>query len=168
MALTTAPDFADGIVTAAKLQQLSDAINQRTPLFALKDSNETVNNSNTYQDDDELLLSVEANLRYQGFCQVVFSSATAADYKMFLNLPSGATATDWSYVYQGTADIASASSGVIVPGSGVGSKDVLMWSGILTVGATAGAATWRWAQSVADATDTVVYAKSFFKLTRVT
>lgn len=31
--LTTAPDFLDGILTAAKLQQLSDAINERTPTW---------------------------------------------------------------------------------------------------------------------------------------
>ena len=34
MAFTTAPDWNDGIAPAAKLQQLSDAINERTPRVA--------------------------------------------------------------------------------------------------------------------------------------
>lgn len=35
MALTTAPVFSDGTLPAAKLQQLSDAINERTPLVTI-------------------------------------------------------------------------------------------------------------------------------------
>ena len=52
---------------------------------------ETVNNSETLQDDDEIVLAVQASKTYFGFFTAIFNSSAVADIKMAFVVPSGAT-----------------------------------------------------------------------------
>lgn len=92
MALTVAPDFTDGPITAAKLQQLADAINQRTPLAGRKTSDQNVGPSNTtLQDVTECGLVVEANAVYAFGLYLQYSSNATADIKIGWSVPAGTT-----------------------------------------------------------------------------
>lgn len=93
MALTTAPDFVDGPLTPAKLQQLSDAINERTPQYVLKTATEGVTSSTTLQNDDVLLASVDAGCTYTGLLIAYTQSAAnaAGDISIGFGFPAGST-----------------------------------------------------------------------------
>jgi len=161
MALTTLPS------AGAKLRSsvLSSLITELRPLKIVKSADESITASTAYQDDDELVLAVEANRTYFGRLQIVFASPAAADFKVSATAPSGATLNDWMYIYQGVVDTAGPTTGVTaIPGNGAGSKDGFSWAGVLVVSSTAGNVQWRWAQVVSDAGATTVYAKSFFEL----
>lgn len=165
MAFTTYPP-AGSPLRSTVLQAL---ISEVRPVSARKTVDETINNSTTYQLDDELTLLVEANCVYLSRLLVVFASSVTADFKIALDtLPAGATATDWIYAYQGVTDVVSPTTGLGgVPGNGVGSKDSFTWTGLLVTSSTAGTATWKWAQNTLDPTNTTVYTNSVFELRRL-
>lgn len=94
MTLTVAPDFTDGVLTAAKLQQLTDAINERTPLRARLGSNHDLATSDTSLEDlTGVVVAVQANAIYEGQLEAVWSLATGTteDIKFGFSFPAGAT-----------------------------------------------------------------------------
>lgn len=113
MALTVAPDFSDGTTSAAKFQQLSDAINERTPLRARMSADQAMaGSSTTLQNVTELVLAVEANATYEGQLDLVWtlSSGVTEDGKVGFTFPAGAT-LDFGGVVPHTAMAAAGSFG---------------------------------------------------------
>lgn len=171
MALTVAPDFTDGILTASSLQQLSDAINQRTPLYVIKSLDETVNNSAVLQDDNELLLPVEANLTYHLASRITFTSGTTPDFKFAWTFPTGLTMTyNLTCFAVGTSvlDQFAFTQTLTANLEGGASQRSAMIEGQVVVGSTAGTLQLQWAQITATGSDTIVKAGSFIELRRWT
>jgi len=182
VALTVAPDFTDGITTAAKLQQLSDAINERSKLYVLKTADESVTSSTAQQNDNELLLAVEANVTYIGALVVAATSAAnaAGDINIGYTFPSGATLHFWSIgahnaLASGSqADLEaivrlSATSGTTVTPYGLSTANInIVQPLLLTTSSTAGTLQMQWAQQSSNANASTVKAGSYMYLERVT
>ncbi len=150
-----------------------------------KTADETVNNSNTLQNDDELIITVPANqiLEFESF--VIFSgSGASCDIKFKWNVSTGITMW-WNSLYGGTGtptldglwgmDVAVATTAAniaqllaetdtITRGChAVGERQAIVMKGIIMGGTADGTATLQWAQNTALAADTVVHANSFIK-----
>lgn len=172
MALTVAPDFTDGILTASKLQQLSDAINERTPLNAIKSADESLTSDTALQNDNELTLSLAANAVY-GFLMLIRYDATAAsDFKTQLVLPASATAfyNADGVPTAGTAfSLFNATEATVFAfeGAGAGTIRNVNFAGHITTVGTAGSAVLQWAQNVSGGTATIVKAGSRFTAWRM-
>jgi hypothetical protein len=93
LALVTAPEFNDGIVAAARIDQVSTATNQRTPLHAIKSSTEVLASSTTLQNDDALLVAVEEGAIYSGLLVAYIQSAAnaAGDMQIGFSFPALST-----------------------------------------------------------------------------
>lgn len=131
-------------------------------IHKVKMTDETVNNSATFQNDDELTFPIGANENYTFRFVVNGNSATAPDFKFAVTAPSGATC---AYGYQDVetaVSLAGLGCGVttgLVTGNGT--ADVYEIVGSVRNGSTAGAVTLQWAQNTATASNTIVYAGSF-------
>lgn len=128
-------------------------------IVVVKSADETVNNSTTLQNDDELLFAVGANEVWQFELWLLANSSTVADLKWAWTVPTGATlegiylgatnagadgiqlfnATDAISVYGGGADL--------IPGR---------ITGIVVVGGTPGNVQFQWAQDSLEVSDTKV------------
>lgn len=146
------------------------------PLMVVKAATETVNNSTTLQDDDELLFSVAANsvylvdmwLRTTGLS----AAPTAPNMKFAWSLPASATHNTMA---QGTPSTfgdgtggAPAALGSSASGSGtialvVGGNEFLIvhLHAVIRTGANAGTATLQWAQNTAISQDTQILIDSY-------
>lgn len=132
----------------------------------VKEANETVNNSNTLQDDDELLFAVAANEVWQFEGVLALSTNATPDFQLTFTGPAGAVGS-FTAIY---GDVASgnvdAGSGGLANAVGLASANagamVRFWGGIHN-GANAGNLTLRWAQLTADASATTVLAGSYLK-----
>lgn len=70
---------------------LADDHNSLLPLFVVKTLDETLNNNATLQNDDELFLSVVANIKYWLSMRLIMSSGATPDFKMLFTFPTGLT-----------------------------------------------------------------------------
>lgn len=163
------PDLTAGQRLTATL------VRSMLPLTIVKTVTETVNNSTTMQNDNELLLSVEANAQYLLTMMLIYSSGSTPDIKLGWSGPSGAT-MNWvphgigSSVGTLTGDIFTQSQNIgSTPALGgpAGLTSVAHVVGHLTVSTTAGTLQFRWAQNTADPSDTNVLATSWMRLERV-
>jgi hypothetical protein len=94
LALSIPPDFTDGILTAAKLQQLSDAISQRAPLAARVTSTQNLaTGTTTLASVNELVVVPSINGVYIADLTIVatLAAGTTEDIKIGLTFPTGAT-----------------------------------------------------------------------------
>ena len=128
-----------------------------------KTSDETVNNSNTLQDDDDLVIAVGANEVWYFEALLLCSSNTTADYKFNVTVPSGATLTWVLLGPLNTDDTPSVSAGAGIAGNqDIGGAAVrIMIRGMLRVSSTAGNLQLQWAQNTANASDTKVLTDSW-------
>lgn len=167
--------FAD--TSEAKLKKCqngvaSDLSSSTDPTgHALKASNETVNNSSTFQNDDALVVAVDANSTYAIEWFINYEATTAADAKFQFTVPSGATGrrnvhfigtgvtscNSTGQTFYGAGLTTSWSAGGIGAGS---SCDAIITMTATTVG-TAGSITLQWAQDVAEVSDAIVRAGSY-------
>ena len=126
--------------------------------------------NNTYQDDDELKLAVDASSKYN-FRFVLFTrSATVPDMKFQVTGPTGATCV---YMLQntedaishgttaGTSNRATACSSSMVMVTAAATDETLEIVGSMTTSVTAGDITLQWAQNTTNATPATVYAGSY-------
>lgn len=145
----------------------ADELNAVLERMIRKTLDETVNNSNAYQDDDELVISVAADSLYRAHLHVVYSSGTTPDFKITGTVPSGATAPRWTWHSASAtpAQTAALTTGVILDGTGADAP--LDAYGLVDTGGTSGVLQIRWAQSTANASNTIVRADSFLSLTKV-
>jgi len=132
--------------------------------IVVKASDETVNNSNTPQNDDELLFAIGANEVWEATFLIIQNSGATPDFRAAVAAPSGALgqiyafyvsrAAAWAFAMVDLAEVIAAlgaSADVCYPTLRV----------IVVNGATAGNVQLQWSQVTADASDTIVRAKSF-------
>lgn len=156
----------------------ADKLNSMLPMFARKTADETVNNTTTVQNDNELLFSVEANAIYALDGWIKYSSSTTADISFDWTVPTGALG-EWggwavgrnaadsvngNTIRTDSNDIAGART---FGGTGEGVSLTAIIYGTLRTSSTAGTYQFQWAQAAADATDTVVYSDSWLRLQRI-
>lgn len=162
---------AGEVLTAADVNEY--LVNSR---YIRKASDESVTSSVTLQDDNELVISLDASETYELLLVATFVGATAGDFKWQVTGPAGAT-------------LCTASNGIQTAGTGSGDdltegynqalpitqtygalpaqKSALYIHGLLVVAGTAGNLTLQWAQGTSSATPTTVHAGSFVILRRV-
>ncbi len=158
---------------------INDAsVNRFRDLFVRKSANETVNTSAALQNDDELVLTVVASAKYILEAYIIYDTNTTADFKCAWVGPTSATL---AWTVTGLATAATGVSGSIIMavaaiadggaqsigGAGSGTQVAARITGLLTVSTTAGTLQFRWAQGTSDASDTIVIANSYMRLTRV-
>jgi hypothetical protein len=148
----------------------ADHINQLITLFARKTADETVNNSAVLQNDDHLLLTLAANATYSHFLNLTYQSNSTPALQIDFTLPSGASMIGNTFACGGSG--ASFQHGVmpstsLIGAAGTGGNTGLRVWGLIVVGATSGTARLQWAQSVANASNTIVRNGSFWEVRRV-
>jgi len=145
----TVTGTVDGRDVAADGTKL-DSIKQ-----VVKLADETVNNSTTFQDDDELFLPVDLNKEYSGYCIFWFQSNTTPDLKATFSGPAGSagkvsvfmTASNNSVGFGGSPNVQTSITGNTRMG---------IFQFILATAGTAGNLTFQWAQNTADVSDTKI------------
>jgi hypothetical protein len=129
-----------------------------------KAANQTVNNSTTIQDDDDLVMALGAN-EVWGFQMLFYvDSTSAADFKCAFSIPAGA-----SGFYRGAAQNGATEAGWLLDdltteqpvGHNTADDSVYHIVGVVINGANAGNLQFRWAQSTMTAVNTIVRAGSW-------
>lgn len=150
------------VVTILQAQILAQLEGESSglPLAAVKTADETVNNSTTLQNDDHLVVVLEANSYYAftGGFDLDASGGTVSG-KVAFTVPSGATV-----VWQSDGE------GISVTGSGTGEqigtggfRRMMPVTGIVYTAATAGNLQAQWAQDSAEAADLVMKKGSWLR-----
>ena len=123
----------------------------------VKSVDQTVNNSSTLQDDDELKFTPNINKAYFGTMFTIYSSGTTPDLKSAFSLPTGASgewlASNglWRMATQSFPDITTAIAQI----SGIVAQTFAEYFRI-QMGSTAGEIIYQWSQNVANVSDTKV------------
>ena len=122
----------------------------------VKAADETVNNSNTFQDDDVLKWAALANKVYMYYMILFMNSPATADLKYTFTIPTGAVGDtisgSWSPIGETIAQGITTSS--VVSTDGI--NEVIVTSGRVITGGTAGDCQLQWAQQIAQALDTKI------------
>jgi len=134
---------------------------QNTFAKAVKPADETVNNSDTLQDDDDLLFAASASKTYGMLVFYFVISTTAADFKYGLSIPTGATADrsdgTWSsIILMATQDFETSQN--VATGTALG---LVCISARIIMGTTAGNVVNQWAQQAATVADTLAKQGSY-------
>jgi hypothetical protein len=122
-----------------------------------KNTNETVNNSNSLQNDNELLFAIGANeiWEFQIFLQAQVDADN--DFKFDVTVPSGSIV----FTNQQPTALVNWSTSAISMATGTDRANAIVFIyGIAMNGATPGNVQLRWAQNTASAIDTIVKANS--------
>jgi len=145
-------------------------------LWVNKSADETITN-NTIQNDDQLFVSVAANSQYKVEMFLIYQATATPLIKIGWTAPAGAT---FNWVANGLASSVTASSSGVILRAGqvladnpvlgtfgsIGVSNIALPSGWLTT-TTAGTLQFQWAQSVTNATGSVVKAGSKIWLRKV-
>jgi len=175
VAWTTFPS-AGSKLRASVLQAL---ISEIRPTGARKTANETVNNSNTPQNDDELFVTVAASTLYTTKGLLIFTSGTTPDFRWTWSLPSGASHSTNVKIFSrslaapsqmvDTRTFITGNSGADGLGTTLSSQgQIIEFTGYILTGANAGTAQLQWSQNTANVSDTILYAGSYIELKRIT
>lgn len=165
MAFTTYP--AAGQTLTASI--LSTLIGEVRPRRVRKSADETLSNSTSLQDDDELVLSVVSGVTYQLKCLIYYGAGTTADFKAAFTHPGGTleyavACLDTAAATSQTVSLAEASgSAKSFGGAGVASFRYLWYDGMYAC-TSSGSLQFQWAQNSAVVESTVVKAGSFLWL----
>ena len=177
VAWSTPPTWSVGEdITAADLQIMSDDLNALwTQPFARKTATESVTSSTTLQNDDELLVSVEANTTYVMELFMAYDGATGGDIKIGFTVPASttgrliaagltSTAAAYSDDQTSTGTLATVYSFGAV---GTGTDAGVLLKGVVVTAGTAGTLQVQWAQLASSGTATRVFSSSYLALRRV-
>ncbi len=134
-----------------------------------KAADETVNNSNTLQNDDDFVFAAEANSVYLVELDLFLTSAASPpDFKIAFALPSGGSGA--TRLFDGSASVsvnldATASDEIDTTAIYVG-VPTRVWARI-TIGATAGNVQFQWAQETADMSNSSILKGSMMRCRKV-
>ena len=140
-----------------------------------KTADQTVTNSTTLVDDDELLLAVAALEVWELFFYIRQNSGTTPDIKFAITVPSAATIEIVHHTLIGVSSITLLVNGSLIPVaeataipfSGLAADVVdLLWA-LYVGGANAGNIQLQWAQNTQDVSDTKVLANSYIVATKI-
>lgn len=162
MAFTTIP------AAGAKLRAstLSALISEVRPLTSIKSADETVNNSATLQNDDQLFLSVAANTFYELNLRLIMNSNATANFKLQFTAPAGAGFS--SHSIEGNAATAlTGPGGAGGTYTGVAADKIVIVGGQFSTAGTAGTLQLQWAQNTANVSNTIVKANSYMTLRQI-
>jgi len=134
------------------------------PTLIAKGTDEIVNNSSTLQNDDVLLFAASANTTYLVKFNIIFASATAADFKVRVTGPTGATGV-YGDNHNSTSDLGSADEDE--NGTGVAQKRCVIYLAWVNIAGTAGNVTLQWAQRTANVSDTTIFAETIMEFQAV-
>ena len=136
----------------------------------VKQADETVNNSTTLQDDDELKFDVAANAVYLARGVLLSYSSVTADIKHAFTVPA-ATEMRLSAIYRSdngsNVSVNGLDATTAFNSYGGAETAVLTWWAVIIVGATAGTVQLQWAQRAAEVSDTKVLANSCIEVSRI-
>lgn len=132
-------------------------------VLVYKPTDETVNNSTTMQDDDDIVLPVLANQVWVFDANIMYTSAANAHLDIGFSVPAGTT-MQWSWLHFQWVVLSEASEITI---SGNTTKRAFPLHGYIKTGATPGDIHFRWAQGIAQASDTTVHEGTYFHFKRV-
>ena len=139
---------------------LGGVANHVATQYAVKTADEVVNNSDAYQNDDELVIPIDANSRWNLLLFIFYNTPAAADLRYRLTVPSGMTGTlfdgNFGLSIRGTTEITAAR----FP-NGDGTNQVTQQWADIQAGAVGGNVTLQWAQRVATVGDTTMLAGSW-------
>ena len=140
--------------------------------IVLKTSDEIVNNSIVLQDDDELLVAVEANKSY--FIEAVlicYQESGSADYKFKFTVPTAATAwwdiEGMAYHHTNTSQSDQSEGDTLTKDLDGVEHQIVILRGIFMIAGNAGNVTLQWAQSSAVADDSKILKESFLRITEL-
>lgn len=167
-------DFVGGVIADVDADDLNRYLIQSH--HVIKPSNESVSNSTSFQNDDHLMVQVEANTNYWVVCQLLYTGATTGDLRMGYSAPSGSI---FAWMTDAIAAGATSTTDIIsrtmqtldsvdaIAGSVGGSDSVAIGKGILRVGNVGGTFRFRFAQGTSNATSTTVLAGSILMIRRL-
>jgi hypothetical protein len=135
--------------------------------FVRKTANETVNNSASFQDDDELFFPVRANEIWDVEASIRYDSSTTADIKWRFTVPgSGVAGTGSGLIHRLTGGASGLADDVVEPmsdltrtpsgGIGIGTEAPMHIRMLIVVGDTDGNIVYQWAQNTAALSNTSV------------
>ena len=127
--------------------------------YIRKASDETVNDSSTYQNDDDLKFAVGTNETWLAIFVIRFTTGSTPDIKFQLSIPSGTSGGLFSGIALDGTTYASFFGSVAVRGPGGAEATAVIHVTLRTSG-TGGNAILQWAQNTANASDTKVLADS--------
>jgi len=122
----------------------------------VKTVDETVNNTTTLQNDDELFFTGTANKTYFLTLDLFLTSSTVADINMEFSLPSGATGVWTNDLFN--SDLPGDTVDITVGDDYAtdGNIEHLILHGKIDMGGTTGINNFEWAQQTAEATDSKI------------
>ena len=128
----------------------------RRDKVVLKTAAETVNNNNSTQADDALLVALGANETWMLRYFIKYNSNTTADFRYNISVPSGAT---YDSLLQGDNNLGPlfyyrTSSDELVAGKGA--DWAFIFNAVVKTSSTPGNVVFNWAQYTANASDTKV------------
>jgi len=140
------------------------------PLTARKTADETVNNSATLQNDNDLAWAVEADTVYDLRLLLGMNSGTTPDFRLAWTYPTGLTMF-WSTIAKNASAVVAITDGLIETTTatydGQGARSPIYIDGLVVVGGTPGTLQLQWAQNTANASDTKVLAGSYGTLSKI-
>ncbi len=122
----------------------------------VKKADEIVNNSTAFQNDDELVVALQANKTYCGILNCIINSSAVADFKYAFTIPSGASGSKTNSSLSSVVAPASASIIDVDILNGIAADGMFQLYFKIIVTATAGNLQLRWAQNTAEVSDTKV------------
>jgi hypothetical protein len=156
-------------------QKLTPArLNALIPLVAVKTADESVVSSTTFQDDDHMVLTVEAGARYRMMMLLLIGGTSLTpDLKFQIVMPSGATLSSGG-IGKATSDVLNVGGlsssttpvGPFIFGTPASGTDNALISGDLIVGGTAGTVKIQWAQQTSSASAAILRTGSWLELRR--
>jgi hypothetical protein len=167
-----APTFATGDVPSAS--QVNDWF--VNTLFVRKTGTQSVSGSTVLVNDTQLTLNVAASAIYELSSLLLYDGDAAGDLQLGWSVPAGTTldyaamglgVTATLFTDDQTAYFNLSTVNPSVGALGAGTTCAVRLSGLLVVGGTAGAVTFRWAQRTASATATRVFANSYLYFRRL-
>ncbi len=147
-------------------------------MLIVKTADETVNNSVTLQNDDELSFTATANKTYLVDLYLLLNGGITADYKFAWSLPSGAwywgaeaegggggISIYWVPKDVSAGSMAAISSSTLSVSGSANTPQGLHLTTTIAIGGSGGTVNLQWAQNTQTVADTKVLAKSVMRVT---
>ena len=134
--------------------------------YIRKTADETVNNSTTVQNDNDLKITVAASEIWAIYLFILHNSSAVADFKIGFSDPGGGATLRWAAV-SGSTPVALNAIASTENIAGAGADRKVDYAGVYVGGTAAGTLNFQWAQQTAEVSDTKVLANSYilaFKL----
>jgi hypothetical protein len=139
-------------------------------VLARKTADESLSSSTTLQDDDALAWTVRASGIYRLDLWLLYISGTTPDLKIGWSYPAGCT-MKWGWLGNDTSlSVINAAGYDQTSTPALGGSSLDLWArihAVVTVSATAGTLTLKWAQNTSDGGTTTVRAGSHGLMTRL-